>query len=185
MRRLRTLSFRTEAHRLALNIQAQSIVEVGVWKGELSRMFYTITNDLTLVDPWDVEHLDFGTYTCRMDEPLKTQLELDTIVRNIERDMPRAKILRTTSVEAALQVPDKSVDMVYEDSVHIYSYVKSSIAAWLPKIKPGGILAGDDYCITDVNNAVNEMLTDVKTIGRGSGRGSAGHIPRTWYKVIE
>lgn len=184
MRRRRTLSFRIEAYRLAMSIRAQSIVEVGVWKGELSRMFYTVTNDLTLVDPWDVAHLDFGTYTCKMGERLKTQLELDTIVRSIERDMPRAKVLRTTSMDASLQVADHSVDFVYIDAVHIYRFVKEDIEAWKYKLRPGGILAGDDYCITDVNKAVNEMLTDVKTIGRGSGRGSAGHIPRTWYKVV-
>ncbi len=182
---MRRASWRQEAYILAGRLDAKSIVEVGVWKGELSRVFYTLTHDLTLVDPWNVEHLDFGAYTCRMGEKLKTQPELDLIVERIRHDMPEAKILQMTSVEAAKQIPDKSVDFVYEDSVHIYSFVKDTIEAWLPKIKPGGIFAGDDYCITDVNNAVNEMLTDVKTIGRGSGRGSAGHIPRTWYKVIE
>jgi hypothetical protein len=54
--------------------------------------------------------------------------------------------LREFSVEAAKRVPDRSLDFVYVDANHRYEYVVADIAAWLPKIRRGGIISGHDYC---------------------------------------
>jgi predicted O-methyltransferase YrrM len=40
---------------------------------------------------------------------------------------------------------DASLDFVFVDGEHAYEAVKKDIAAWLPKVRPGGILAGHDY----------------------------------------
>jgi Methyltransferase domain len=41
--------------------------------------------------------------------------------------------------------PDGSIDWVHLDARHDCSSVKADISAWLPKIRPGGWLSGDDY----------------------------------------
>ena len=49
------------------------------------------------------------------------------------------------SVEAAAEVADGSVDFVYIDADHTYNSVKRDIDAWLPKVKPGGVIGGHDF----------------------------------------
>ena len=56
---------------------------------------------------------------------------------------------------------DKSIDWVHLDARHDYESVKADIATWLPKVKPGGWLSGDDYDPLkwpEVKNAVDEVL---------------------------
>jgi predicted O-methyltransferase YrrM len=40
---------------------------------------------------------------------------------------------------------DNYFDFVFIDASHDYANVKSDIETWMPKVKPGGILGGDDY----------------------------------------
>ena len=57
----------------------------------------------------------------------------------------RVRILRTMSTLAARAVPNSSLDFVFIDANHFYSYVRADIAAWTPKVRPGGLVAGHDY----------------------------------------
>lgn len=52
---------------------------------------------------------------------------------------------RLPSLEAAPLVPNGSLDAVYIDGNHAYAYVRDDLAAWAPKVRPGGIVAGHDY----------------------------------------
>lgn len=49
------------------------------------------------------------------------------------------------SWDAATFYEDKSLDFVMIDADHSYGSVRRDIDAWLPKVKPGGIIAGHDY----------------------------------------
>jgi SAM-dependent methyltransferase len=49
------------------------------------------------------------------------------------------------SLPVAETFPDKSLDLVFIDACHEYEPVLADIRAWLPKVKPGGMLAGHDY----------------------------------------
>jgi predicted O-methyltransferase YrrM len=55
------------------------------------------------------------------------------------------RAIKQDSVTGARRFEDASLDMVFLDGQHEYEAVKADIEAWLPKIKPGGLLAGDDY----------------------------------------
>lgn len=71
--------------------------------------------------------------------------------------------LRSPSVDAAEMFKDRSLSFVFIDANHNYGPVKSDIAAWLPKIRPGGIIAGHDYHAADwpgVTQAVDEAFGD-------------------------
>ena len=57
----------------------------------------------------------------------------------------RYTMIEKFSVEAAMQVPDNSLDFVYIDGNHEFSYVTSDIHVWRKKVKKGGIISGHDY----------------------------------------
>jgi len=54
-------------------------------------------------------------------------------------------VLRGITWEMAAQVPDGSLDMVYLDACHMEECVRKDLEAWLPKVKPMGIVAGHDF----------------------------------------
>lgn len=49
------------------------------------------------------------------------------------------------SVTTAGLFPDASLDWVHLDARHDRLHLTSDIRAWLPKVRPGGWLSGDDY----------------------------------------
>jgi predicted O-methyltransferase YrrM len=49
------------------------------------------------------------------------------------------------STEMAAEFADRSLDFVYIDACHDYRKVRLDIIAWIPKVKPTGIIAGHDY----------------------------------------
>jgi hypothetical protein len=72
----------------------------------------------------------------------------------------RATIHKMTTLEAAALVPDASLDFVFIDADHLYEGVRADIAAWRPKVKPGGYLSGHDYhpgAFEGVVRAVDEL----------------------------
>lgn len=56
----------------------------------------------------------------------------------------RCQQVRLDSVDAAAAIDD-TLDFVYIDGDHSYEGIRADLAAWLPKIRVGGILAGHDY----------------------------------------
>lgn len=66
-------------------------------------------------------------------------------VTRSDRDRGRARILRGDTVEMAQHVPDASLHLVYVDADHTAAGVARDIAAWMPKLAAGGIMAFDDY----------------------------------------
>ena len=73
----------------------------------------------------------------------------------------RVTIYKLTSVKAATHIVDGSLDFVYIDANHEYNHVRDDINIWAPKVKKGGIVAGDDYYLTRAGNlgvikAINE-----------------------------
>lgn len=72
---------------------------------------------------------------------------------------------RRSSMEAAVDVADESLDFVFIDANHEYTAVRDDIREWSKKVRIGGIVAGHDYYKTKsgnmgVINAVNEYVTE-------------------------
>lgn len=77
-----------------------------------------------------------------------------------------ATIVRKFSVEAAAEVPDRSLDFVFIDGNHVFDAVTADLLAWMPKVKPSGFVAGHDYRIfpnkptIHVVDAVNQFTAE-------------------------
>lgn len=80
------------------------------------------------------------------------------------------ELIKSDSVLAANKFDDGSVDFIYLDTGHTYNRIKNEISAWLPKIRKGGLIGGDDFDRDDhkdggVSRAViefsnNDFITD-------------------------
>ena len=57
-------------------------------------------------------------------------------------DSGRFVLHRNTSLNASKQVAEESLDIVFLDARHDYEAVLDDVAAWKPKVRPGGILSG-------------------------------------------
>jgi methyltransferase family protein len=55
------------------------------------------------------------------------------------------QLIIADSLTASRLFGDASIDWVHLDARHDYAGVKADILAWLPKVKVGGWLSGDDY----------------------------------------
>jgi hypothetical protein len=124
--------------------------EIGVFKGDYSRyiMKYIDPIELHLIDLWT--HLgeyypDWGAYTNF--GQLTTREARDTTLLNVSpynyRDA--VKLHEGNDLEILQGFPDHYFDWVYLDSSHTYEDTKSELALLQHKVKPGGLIAGDDW----------------------------------------
>jgi hypothetical protein len=69
-------------------------------------------------------------------------------------------VIKDTSLNAKDSFINNSLDFVMLDAGHSYQDVSNDINAWFYKVKPGGIIAGDDYIkeFKGVVNAVDEYF---------------------------
>jgi predicted O-methyltransferase YrrM len=86
------------------------------------------------------------------------------------------------SVEAAALFASSSLDFVFIDGDHSCAAVLADIAAWLPKIKPGGLLAGHDYKMTGQPH-LRGVTEAVEARWPGEDLSTPLH-PQVWMKRI-
>jgi hypothetical protein len=120
-------------------------VEVGSFKGEFARTILEKWEGvLYMVDPW----YELEDYNDMSNIGLNQDAYLEAM-RSINDFRDRAYMLRCLSKQAVDLFPDESLDFVYIDGNHEYSYVVQDIKLWYPKVKKGGIVAGHDYLDID------------------------------------
>ncbi len=74
----------------------------------------------------------------------------------------RFELLRDTSLNAVDHFKERELDFVFIDANHNYGYVIADLRAWYPKIRGGGIIAGDDYATVwpGVPQAINQFCAE-------------------------
>lgn len=171
------MDFRDVVCKLINDNSYKKVAEIGIWKGELSRKIIKQCSPeyLLLVDPLSYNMNNFGDYKCTMGEPEKKQEDLDKIAKQIEK--LNAHFLRMNSIDAASFIKDGSLDLVFIDAVHLREYVKEDILTWLPKLRKGGMISGDDWIEPKHEKEIRAGV-------RNSGIGEVSNIGRIWYKKI-
>ena len=131
--------------------------EIGVYKGNYSNQilnhFYRkgFSLQLTLIDPWKIDE-DFKEYGEEILEDAYHE------VVSKFKNKKNVEIFREDSISASKRFKNSSIDFVYIDGNHDYEFVLKDLETWFTKVKPGGIIFGDDYLRPyGVSKAVNEF----------------------------
>jgi len=112
-------------------------VEIGVDKGENAKLMLENCSRINLI--------------------LVDIVEQPQMVEVIKPYLDRVEFIKDASVNAAKRFPDNHFDYIYIDGDHSYKGVGEDIEAWYPKIKTGGIFAGHDFWMTEVQQALKEF----------------------------
>lgn len=132
--------------------------EVGCWLGRSAALMgveiINADKDLHLycIDHWkgSVEHKDVPADL------------YEQFLANIAPVKSVITPVRGDSAKTAEKFPDRFFHFVFIDAGHEFDDVAADIEAWLPKVAPGGLIAGDDYGMQGVKSAVDELLPNAK-----------------------
>ena len=142
-------------------------VEVGTFNGTFADQILDKTgvSKLYCVDPY-AAYAEFRDAINEMDmELIYAQAQ-----RFLSRFGTRVVFVRDFSEPASTQFADESLDFVYIDGNHQSEFVTKDLKAWWPKVRPGGLLIGDD-CV-DLDDDLRNSAGDVTLIHRRKPDGS-------------
>lgn len=132
------------------------MVEVGSLAGFATRLFSMHFKSVISVDPYNPGYDDANDRNSWSD---RLMLARDLFALRFFDD-PRVQQLQLSSSRASRRFSNGSIDFVYIDACHTYKMAARDIRSWLPKVRPGGVIAGDDYHWQDggVRQAVHELF---------------------------
>lgn len=148
-------------------------VEVGTWRGKsLAYLLSQLSERGKAVKVWGVDHYEGSPEACNLQQMARLHDIYAECQKNLEPIGYPFKLIREKSVGAAEQFADGSLDGIFIDGGHQYEDIVADLRAWMPKLKPGGILAGHDLQMAGVKRALDEVLPDkVEPLPRPAERG--------------
>lgn len=147
--------------------QYKRILEVGVALGGHAEALLNNTNVeqyfgvdpyRSNFDPEDQFIKTVGAYSNRSEQENCDYLYTWVKHYRLNQFGTRCKLIRATSAAAAATFTDGSLDCIFIDGDHRFSAVMQDLALWWPKLRPGGLIAGDDYAMASVAAAVNQFF---------------------------
>jgi len=143
-------------------------VEIGSYKGmSTAFMAVEIVNsgkniNFECIDPME---LGIGSWSCNEDEQ-QGYSEKDFHQR-LEAVKGYYKLHKMTSNEAANLYEDGSIDFLMIDGDHGYDAVFQDITNYLPKMRSGGLIAGDDAYESDIQRALADAAGHLNPVNTG------------------
>ena len=116
-------------------------VEIGVYKGEYTKVLAETGMTIYGVDPWGM----FADYPNLKPRFLERQRFVHEHAEKYLKDYKNVQLIRKTSMDAAIAFPVESIDFVYIDGNHKFKYMAEDLYEWAKRVKVGGIIAGHDY----------------------------------------
>ena len=89
--------------------------------------------------------------------------------------------VKATSMVAVRTVPMASLDFVYIDGHHGYEFVRDDLREWSARVKPGGVVAGDDFDAPGVQQALGERAEPIWLCDDRGRRTQSGERMRSWW----
>lgn len=177
----------SEVVKRVAELETPAVVEVGVFKGDMSLQMLKrhLGLRLFMVDPWSADTSEdykaTGDYMANLSQK-QYDLVMELALTRTEFASERTVVMRGKSVDVAEGLEDDKMDLVFIDGDHSYSACKADIQAWKNKVRPGGWLGGHDYR-TDlpfgVKDAVDEFLAE-SGIALERGLNHTWFVRRTW-----
>lgn len=120
-------------------------VELGVEKGRFSKVLCEANPQATiyLIDCWNA----YDEYRKDLN-----QGQMDGFLEQTKQRLKpysNYEIVKAWSMDAVKQFKDESLDWVYIDANHTLPYVMPDLIEWSKKVRPGGIISGHDYLMSN------------------------------------
>ncbi|MDT8387835.1 MAG: class I SAM-dependent methyltransferase [Thiogranum sp.] len=125
--------------------RAKTMVEIGVWKGDFAKHVLEQCPSIEryyMIDPWAM--LPDWNKPFNVD----TQVFSDVYAEAMEKTAfasTRTVVLRGRTKTVIDHIPDESLDFAYIDGDHTLRGITIDLIKLLPKMKKGGLIAGDDF----------------------------------------
>jgi len=129
--------------------QAKSFLEHGVLRGAFAEHILRHCQGITryyMLDPW--RHLDDWNKPSNNEQPKFDEIYAQAMSRT-EFARARRIVLRGKTTEMIDEIPDAGLDIAYVDGDHTLRGIAIDLIRAYPKVRPGGILGGDD-CTTTI-----------------------------------
>lgn len=142
----------------------ETFVEVGAWFGKSTNHLATKIKEsgkdikFTSVDTWK------GTDDEDLHQNIVGAFNGDIFYEFIDNavlsdNYGTFDTIKDTSHNAANQFQNNSIDFIMLDAGHSYDSLMEDVKVWYNKVKPGGIISGDDYGVFHgVTKAANEFF---------------------------
>jgi len=140
-----------------------TIVEIGSWFGKSTKYLLDKINNSNK----DLNLICIDTFKGTQTEELHKEIVGDRSIyqdfyHNV--DSPNINIIKESSHEASKLFSNGSIDYLMIDGDHSYEGVKQDIQDYFYKVKPGGIISGDDYkAFQGVKSSVDEFFVGANT----------------------
>lgn len=140
------------------------IAEIGVYMGRCTALWNVelLNSDVKNYEYFAIDHFKGSSEHVAWN----SLPDYDKAINYLGPVIDKIKIIKADSVSCSNYFTDGYFDVVYIDASHEYEFVKKDILAWLPKVKVGGLLCGDDYHPTwsGVIEAVDEIFENNKIV---------------------
>lgn len=126
-------------------VQAKTVAEIGVWKGDFAFEILSDSSEIEryyMIDPW--ANLPDWNKPFNVDKQVFDKI-YDEAINKTSFAAEKIHILRGRTKEVIDEIPDNSLDFAYIDGDHTLRGITIDLIKLLPKIKPNGIIAGDDF----------------------------------------
>lgn len=162
------------------------IVEVGSWKGRssvfASRAASVVNSKLYCVDSWE------GSFLEGPDHPTVIQTKESKVFQEFKSNIRRYGcdnfvICRGLSKEVARRWTHGPIDFLFIDASHDYESVREDLEAWIPHLKTGSIICGDDWNqeeMPELKGSVRKAFQDFF----GTSLPNLGVVERFWAHRI-
>jgi len=126
-------------------MQATDFLELGVLRGAFAEHVLRQCPGIAryyMLDPW--RHLDDWNKPANVAQAAFDDIKAEAMARTQFADERRI-VLRGKTVEVIDEIGDRTLDIAYVDGDHTLRGIAIDLIRTYPKIRPGGILGGDDY----------------------------------------
>lgn len=124
------------------------VAEIGVYRGHYAEHVLSMTPTIEkyyMLDPW--RRLEDWNKPANSDDSTFEAIFAEAMAKTDRFDGRRC-VLRGTTGEAIHHIPDASLDFAYIDGDHTLRGITNDLVMLWPKMKPGGLIGGDDFSRT-------------------------------------
>ena len=165
------------------------VAEIGVWEGNSFQLYIDMVKKLNghvyLIDWWKGSKKVEEGKEMSFSEDIYEEAH-NKVIQIIEHYDAHdyVTILKGDTVEMSKHIPDGSLDICFIDADHTFDGCKRDIKAYLPKVKKGGIMSGDDMdhisCFYDYLTKFNTYKEEDLNKDNIEGSGHPGVHRAVW-----